>query len=113
MLWDMDFYDRMKTLMKAKGVTIDQMMKDVFGPRATRDQYQSIKNRGLYFRADDTLALANYFGVTVEWLLTGEDKHDSKTPEEKLFLNLFNQLDVTAKATILSLMNQLGGNKNQ
>lgn len=109
----MDFYDRMKALMKQKGVTADKMMKDVFGPHATRAQYQAIKARGMYFRADDTLALANYFGVTVEWLLTGEDKHDSKTPEEKQFLDLFNQLDVTAKATILSLMNQLGGSKNQ
>lgn len=106
----MDFYDRMKTLMKQKGVTADEMMKAVFGPSATGGQYQAIKTRGLYFRADDTLALANYFGVTVEWLLTGQDSHDSKTPEEKLFLELFSQLNDTAKATIFSLMTQL---KNQ
>lgn len=103
----MDFYDRMKECMKSKGVTVEQMMKDVFGPHATVNQYQSIKTRGLYFRADDTLAFANYFGVSVEWLLTGEEKKDTRSPEEKMFVDLFNQLDGTAKATILTLMTQL------
>lgn len=106
----MNFYDRLKVLMKQKGVSTEQMMKDVFGPQATRGQYQMMKQRGFLFRLDDAYAIATYFDVSLEWLLTGEDKRDSKTPEEKLFLDLFNQLNGTAKTTILSLMTQL---KNQ
>ncbi len=109
----MDFYDRVKELMRLRGISADKMMKDVFGPNATGGQYHMVRQRGLYFRLDDAYAIATYFGVSLEWLYTGEEKDGSISPEEKMFLDLFNQLDGNAKATILSLMTQLGGNKNQ
>lgn len=106
----MDFYDRVKDLMKQRGISADQMMKAVFGPQATGGQYHMVRQRGLYFRLDDAYAIATYFGVSLEWLYTGEEKENAIKPEERVFLDLFNQLNGTAKTTILSLMTQL---KNQ
>lgn len=111
----MEYYDRIKVLIKDKGVTVDKMMKDVFGPESNGGRFQMMKMRGIYPRVDDAYKIAQYFGVTVEWLLTGEDtKSDTTTEEENMFLDAFRDLNGTAKATILSLMMQLKSNsKNQ
>ena len=51
--------------------------------------------------------VAQYFGVTVEWLVTGTDKEDSLSAEEKELLELFRTLDERDKQTILTLSRSL------
>lgn len=51
--------------------------------------------------------VAQYFGVTVEWLVTGTDQKDTLSAEEKELLELFRTLDERDKQTILTLSRSL------
>ena len=51
--------------------------------------------------------IAQYFGVTVEWLVTGKEQKDTLSAEEKELLELFRTLDERDKQTILTLSRSL------
>lgn len=103
----MNFYDRIKELLKERDLTVEEFVHNVFGPNTTVGSYQAIKNRGILYRADDALAIANYFDVSLEWLITGEDRRDTRTEEEKRFHEAYLKLSDSSKKMILDLMEKL------
>jgi transcriptional regulator with XRE-family HTH domain len=53
-------------------------------------------------RADDCLKIADYLGVSVRWLLTGEEEEPGVTPEQSLAKVVYDH-------SLLSIMRRLGG----
>ena len=59
--------------------------------------------RGTIPAADTALNIANYFGVSVEWLLTGRER-DGLTEEERRLLDGWRQLDGRDREDVLGVV---------
>lgn len=59
--------------------------------------------RGTIPTADTALDIANYFGVSVEWLLTGRER-EGLTDEERRLLDEWRQLDERDRADVLGIV---------
>ena len=66
----MEFYDRIKELVKKSGKTIQKAIEEA---GINYDSYNSLKRYNNLPRADDCVKLAKYLGVTSEYLVTGSD----------------------------------------
>lgn len=65
------FYDRFKALCDAKGVSCNKAAVQIGLSNATPTTW---KKRGLTPKGDTLSKIADYFGVTTDYLLTGEQK---------------------------------------
>lgn len=64
----MDVYERLKSLCKSKGTTIQQM--EIDNSMAKGHAYKWKKSTPTY---ENLLKLSEYFGVSTDYILTGED----------------------------------------
>lgn len=94
---------RLKELRLKNGLTQAQMAKNF---AITVTQYQRYENGKSNPRVEDLIHLADFFGVSVDYLL---DREPTKTPYSDLsdFQILFNQLTETEKAAVKNLMESL------
>ena len=67
----MDIFDRVKELAKNKGTTIECVLNSAGG--IPLNTYNGWRKRKILPRGDECLAIAHELGVSVEYLLTGED----------------------------------------
>jgi SOS-response transcriptional repressor LexA len=65
----MDFFERVKGLVREKGTTIRAVAVEA---GLSLNTYDSLKKRGNLPRADEALIIAQRLGTTIEYLLTGE-----------------------------------------
>lgn len=78
------FYERVKILCKLKKTTIGAMMNSVYDTVENPiSVYNSMKNRDIYPRCDLALRMADYLGVSVEYLVTGKEPEQEKEFAEK------------------------------
>ena len=63
-----DFWARIKALSKTRRITQDKICGDL---GFNIGSYRNRINRSIFPDAEETLRLARYFGVSVEYLLTG------------------------------------------
>lgn len=80
----LSFYERIKTLCRLRKTTIGDMMNEIY-PEVENplSVYNSMRNRNIYPRCDMALKMANYLGVTVEYLVTGNEPEIEKRFAEK------------------------------
>lgn len=73
-------YERIGNLCKLNGTTIDKMMTEISSKdvKSPRDMYNGWRRRNSYPRADEAVRIAQNLGVTVEYLVTGEDSEIGK-----------------------------------
>lgn len=64
----MDVYERLKSLCKSKGITIQQM--EIDNSMAKGHAYKWKKSTPTY---ENLLKLSEYFGVSTDYILTGEE----------------------------------------
>lgn len=57
---------------------------------------------------DVLFKLANYFNVTMEYLLTGKEFNNEVPEEDKILLEKYNKLSEENKKIVLSLIENLG-----
>lgn len=77
----MDFYDRVKLLVKEKNTTIQDLIQSL---EINFETYRSGKRFGNLPRADDAVKIAKALNTTVEYLVTGVDSNPYKEELEKL-----------------------------
>lgn len=68
-------FERIGSLCKLNGTSINAMMNSIApeDAKSPRDMYNGWRRRSTYPRADEAVKIANYLGVTVEYLVTGND----------------------------------------
>ena len=77
----LDFYDRVKTLAKQNKTTIESVVNSA---GLTINSYKSYKRHGNLPRLDEGVKIARALGVSVEYLVTGEDSNPYKSKIEEL-----------------------------
>jgi hypothetical protein len=73
-------YERIGSLCKLNGTSINKMMIAIApeDAKSPRDMYNGWRRRNTYPRADEAVKIANYLGVSVEYLVTGNDSDDGR-----------------------------------
>ena len=69
----MNFFDRVRIEVKQNNTTIEDLLASVFNEEVSRSTYNTWKRRGTLPRANQAVSIANALGVTVEYLVTGQD----------------------------------------
>jgi hypothetical protein len=68
----MDFYEKIKSHVKMKGLTIDGYFSSLFAGDKNKESFSGWKKRHIYPRADEAIILAKDMQTTVEELIDGE-----------------------------------------
>ncbi len=79
-----DMYVRISLLCREKGITVTELCKSCSIPRAGLTDYKMGRIKSL--SAKTLSKIAEYFAVTVEYLMTGEEKQNT---DESLKVALF------------------------
>lgn len=95
------FMDRVESILKEKRLTQKELAEDLGLRRPTLSDW---KKNGAVPAADICLRIAEYLGVSVEWLVTG--KESSLTTEEKTLLKQWKILTPDQKDTLRTLLNK-------
>lgn len=93
----MEFHEKLQELRKNKGLTQEELAEVLFVSRAAVSKWES--GRG-YPNIDSLKAIAQYFGVTVDQLLSGEQvltiaQEDRKQQQNRLRDLVFGLLDIS------------------
>ena len=105
----MEFHEKLQELRKQKGLTQEELAQVLYVSRAAISKWES--GRG-YPNIDSLKAIANFFGVTVDQLLSGEQvlniaEEDRKQKENRYRDTVFGLLDLsTAMFFFLPLFGQ-------
>lgn len=120
----MDTYERLKILCKDKGVSISKMEEDNGIPKGNSNKWRTSEPRAAML-----FKLAEYFGVSTDYILTGEQDGISKErlhadpeivelvnevariPEAKVFLSAIKDMPKEDLETITSLVKKMTGNR--
>ena len=113
------FFERVKSLVKAKNTTIEAFLDSTFGKNnVTRNVYNGWRSRGILPRADYAVKMAEYLGVSVEYLVNGKDSDlliDAPESLRELFrtiLELSSEQQFELKGAVLSYV-QTNFKKNE
>ena len=93
----MEFHEKLQELRKSKGLTQEELAEVLFVSRAAVSKWES--GRG-YPNIDSLKAIAQYFGVTVDQLLSGEQvltiaQEDRKQQQNRVRDLVFGLLDIS------------------
>ena len=101
-------YDRIEFLCKRKGINVTKMCADAGVTRGTLSDMKCGRQEGL--SAAKASRIAEYLGVSVEYLLHGEEKtrltetDEPCTANEVELLNLFRLLPAEDQRMILAML---------
>ncbi len=102
------FIDRLENFLNEKKITKTELAEKIGIRRPTISEW---KKNGAIPSGDICLKIANYLNVSVEWLLTGEEKQAPQlSQEEEQFIGTYQNLTEEQKKTIRIL---LDGYKNE
>ena len=86
----MDFYERVKTLVKQTNLTLRAFIESL---GMNYDSYNTLKRYNNLPRADEAVKIAQALGTTVEYLVTGKESDFYKEKYELLRSNLKQLLE--------------------
>ena len=100
------FYDRFKTLCDQRGISCNKAALEMGLSNATPTAW---KKRGLTPKADTLEVIANYFGVSTDYLIGKEEKENSLseielTEGEKDLLELFRLIPEEQQPVVLAMI---------
>lgn len=97
--------NRFRELRKSRGITQEDFGKILNVQKATISRYE----KGVIFPSPDVLKkMANYFNVSIDYLLGNEGKSTPPiTPEEKTLLVGFKNLTNEGRNTLLAVLSSL------
>ena len=95
------FMDRVETLLKEKRITQKEMADTLSLRRPTLSDW---KKNGAVPAGDICLKIADYLGVSVEWLISG--KESGLSTEQRALLSQWSKLSADQKDTIQILLDK-------
>lgn len=99
-----EFSNRIDFLLKQKNQTRKVLTEDLGIASSTISGWSASKQT--IPRADVVEKIANYFNVSIDWLVTGKEK-DGLTHEEADFIYKLRQLQEKDKNTVIGLLEML------
>lgn len=78
-IYSMTFYDRVKSLVKARGTTIEAVAESA---KLSRNSYNSYRIKNHLPRADEAVAIAKTLRTTVEYLVEGGSQASAPFPDK-------------------------------
>lgn len=106
----MSISGRIRGLCEQKGITINRLEKESGVGRGAIVRWDAHSPS-----AEKVSAVADYFGVTTDYLLTGEQKEPPPTPEgeglDAEFMRLFQMLTPEQQARELAYLRELTGGR--
>jgi HTH-type transcriptional regulator, cell division transcriptional repressor len=96
----MAFYHRLEPFLAEKKMS-QKDLADIAG--VTPPSVFEWKNQGTMPRADTTIKIADYFNVSVKWLITGE-RDAELSQEERDLLDAFRLLDDRDQEDVLGIV---------
>ena len=93
----MEFHEKLQELRKKKGLTQEELAEALYVSRAAISKWESARG---YPNIDSLKALARFYGVTVDELLSGKElltiaEEDTKQTEKQFRDLLFGLLDIS------------------
>lgn len=95
------FMDRVESILKEKRLTQKELAEDLGLRRPTLSDW---KKNGAVPAGDICIRIADYLGVSVEWLVTG--KEAALSSEERTLLKQWKVLSEEQKDTIRTLLDK-------
>lgn len=87
------FFETVKELAKKKNMTIEMMIQSIEGLSFNSlNTYNSMRKARNLPRADDVLRIAKFFGVSMEYLVTG-CQSDNQEKIDRIVENLMASID--------------------
>lgn len=93
----MNFSQRLTDLMKNKGVHWKTISKDLHIGLNQKRQWEA---KGIVPDGKTLIKLAEYFGVSIEYLLTGKEETPTTQESAEVFYKMYNMLTTEEKAEI-------------
>jgi hypothetical protein len=100
---DMNFYERIKSYVREKGVTIDVYIQTLFNGEKDKEAFYSWKKRKILPRANEALIIARDMGITIEELI-GEPSPLGLNFDERELVKSYRLFDVDDKREIKTLI---------
>lgn len=97
----MTFYERLQALMNSKQLTQKQLADDLSIRQNTISDW---KNKGNLPQGETAIKIAQYFNVSLDYLLTGEDKNKELSPDEIELLSLYKPLSRSNKLLLKGII---------
>ena len=91
-------YERILELCRRKGIAVSRLEIELDFSRASISKWTVSLPR-----CDKLKAVADYFGVSMEYLMTGEER-DGLSENERMIISLFNSLDSERQLRIIGSM---------
>ncbi len=113
-----DFFNRIKTWAKQNNTTIEAIMSGSSDGKWTQDVYYGWRHSNGLPKGENIFALAQYMGVSCDWLISGKDNlADSADARLQLlarygdFLRDFEALDESGRFAVTQLAHTLAASK--
>jgi len=109
----MGFRENLRTELSYRDIKVKELAAMIGISKHTLDNYLNV--RKYIPSADVAVKIANVLGVSVEYLVTGEDTKKNKMflePEIRILVQNFKQLDANDRKMVLDIM-QLYKNKRE
>jgi len=75
----MDFIQNLTKLIEMRGITVNKLLKDLHMGKGT---FATWKKRGTIPNGETLQKIADYFGVTIDYLLTGKKQENIRVYDE-------------------------------
>lgn len=111
----LDYYQRVRTLCRLRKTTIREMMNTIYPSDGNPlDVYNGWRRRDLYPRCDIAQKMADYLNVSVEYLVTGDDKENDFAYKYSQYADLLEEISKLSAANynlIRGTVYAMNGNK--
>ena len=101
-----EVYNRIILLMQENGITQAELADHLGVQRATLASWRNNKKRS-YLKYIDSIA--EYFGVTYDFILHGSQAldHNHLTPDEKTIISKYRSLSMEERSLLLKIINAI------
>ncbi len=97
----MTFFERLQDLLDSRNLSQKQLAESI---NVRQNTISDWKNKGNLPQGETAIKLAQYFNVSLDYLLTGEDKNNELSPDEIELLSLYKPLSRSNKLLLKGII---------
>lgn len=105
----MTFFERLQSLMDSQNLN-QKKLSDVIGIRQAL--ISEWKKNGNLPSGETAIKIADYFNVSLDYLLTGEEKNNEYSPDEIELISNYRSLQDHDKSMLQIMVSAMASNQN-